>query len=286
MCFANKHRIQQSASKIFKQFKHSPRRNFGCLGKTLHTLGPLAFQTVLFGYQFAFHLPAVMVKYLGTGGNFSFLRGAHKAAHGERPVDYQMKRDLAATLGPGISECQPHSTSVTNGATEYYGETVLARAKSPSEAFWHMTSYYRDGCGLAPWTKSLETIADLYALDCEASSSTSPARRRSSSSASSGIFNNGVKGAMHAPATIIWGEKDQACSKAICLDGIGDYLAKDSEVTLLPRSGHWTPVEAESRGALARVIGLYATSGDKRPVSSVTKYVDEVYNGATLMVKK
>ena len=75
---------------------------------------------------------------------------------------------------------------------------------------------------------------------------------------------------MHAPATIIWGEKDLACSKAICLDGIGDYLAKDSEVTLLPRSGHWTPIEVESRAALARVIGMYATNGGN-PVLSVTK---------------
>ena len=285
MCLANRDRILHSATKIFKQFKQSPWRNFSCLGKALHTLGPLAFQALLFGYQFAFHLPPVLVKYLGTGGNFAFLRGANKAAHGEHPADYRMQEDLASTLGPGVNECKPHSSSVTNGATEYYGETVLARAKSPNQAFWHMTSYYRDGCGWMPWSKSLETIADLYALDSEASSSPSPARRRSSSSASSGLFYTVAKGAMHAPSTVMWGEKDQACSRAICLDGIGDYLAKDSEVTLLPRSGHWTPIEVESRAALAKVIGLYATNGDK-PVLSVTKYVNEVYEGASLMVRK
>ena len=191
--------------------------------------------------------------------------------------------DLAATFGPGVHECKPNSGTVSNGATEHYGDTVYARAKSPDEAFWHLTSYYRDGCGWLPWTKSLETITELYALDSEASTSSSPSRRRSSSSGSSGFFNGVVKGALHAPATIIWGEKDQACSKAICLDGIGDYLAKDSEVTLLPRAGHWTPVEVESRAALARVIAFYATN---KPVLSVTKLVDEVYEGAHMMMRK
>ena len=251
----------------------------------MNTLGPLAFQALLFGYQFVFHLPARLVKYTGTGGNSSFVRGALKASHGGHLEEYSPKEDLASTFGPGIAECKPNSTSITNGATEYYGETVLARAKSPDDAFYNMTGYYRDGCGWQQWTKSLEMIAELYALDSEASSSSSPSRRRSSSSASSGLFNNIVKGALHAPATILWGEKDLACTKAICLDGIGDYLAKDSEVCLLPRSGHWTAVEPESRAAIARVIALFVKHGNA-PVASVTKYVNEVYEGATVMVKK
>lgn len=95
------------------------------------------------------------------------------------------------------------------------------------------------------------------------------------------------KGVLHAPATILWGERDQACSKAICLDGIGDYLSKDSEVVLLPNSGHWTPIEPESRAALASVIALYAGNGNegKGPMTA-TKQVNTVYKGATMMVKK
>lgn len=193
---------------------------------------------------------------------------------------------LAVSFGPGEAECKPVSGSGVNGATsESYGESVFLRAKSQKEAFWQMTRYYTDGAAYKPWSKSLEAIADLYALDGDASESNSPSRRRSSSSASSALFPDIYKGALRAPTTVLWGEKDQACTKAICLDGIGDYLAKDSEVTLLPRSGHWTPIEKESRAALARVIGLYARNGDER-VLSVSKYVNDVYEGATMMARK
>ena len=227
-----------------------------------------------------------MVSWLGVGGNFAFIRGAHKISYGQHTKEYHMMESLAASFGPSERECKPATDTGLNGASpEGYGESVLARAKSPKDAWWQMTRYYTDGAAYQPWSKSLETIRDLYALESEASTSPSPARRRSSSSASSALFPDNYKGVLRAPATIIWGEKDQACSKAMCLDGIGDYIARDSEVVLLPRSGHWTPVEQESRAALARVIGLYAKSG-KEHVLSVSKYVDDVYEGAQTMVKK
>ena len=173
-----------------------------------------------------------------------------------------------------------------NGATTLgYGESVLRRAQSPKEAFWQMTGYYRDGVASQPWTKSLEAIMDLSAIDNEASNSPSPMRRRSSSSNSSAT-NGMYSGVLHAPATIIWGGKDLALSKAICLDGIGDYLARDSEVVLLPKAGHWTTIEPESRAALASVIGLYASTGSEKKVLSVTKHVNDVYEGATMVARK
>ena len=283
---ANRDRILHSTSKIFKQFRQSPRKNFGCLSKSLRTLGPLLFQVLLFGYQFAFHLPYFLVTWLGTGGNYAFVRGAHGSAHGENKAEYKMMESLAVTFGPGEAECKHASSSNMNGAiSEGYGESVLRRAESEKEAWWQMTRYYTDGVAYQPWAKDLQTIADLYALDNDASQSSSPMRRRSSSSASSALLSEIYKGALRAPATILWGEKDQACTKAICLDGIGDYLAKDSEVTLLPRSGHWTPIEQESRGALAKVIGMYAKEGNQQMLS-VPKYVADVYEGATLMVRK
>lgn len=225
--------------------------------------------------------------WFSTRGNFAFLRGAHKVSHGKNPIQYKMMESLAVTFGPSEAECKPMSSSGMNGASsEGYGETVVKRAGSEQQAFWQMTRYYTDGIAFKPWTKSLETIADLYALDSEASSSSSPARRRSSSSTSSALFPDIHKGALRAPVTILWGEKDQACSKAICLDGIGDYLARDSEVILLPRSGHWTPIEAESRAALARVVGLYAKASADDKIPSVLKHVSDVYEGATMMVRK
>ena len=283
---ANRDRIINSTSKIFRQFRQAPWRNFGCLSKSLHALGPLLYQTLLFGYQVAFHLPYFLVTYLGTGGNYAFLRGAHAVGHGQHKAEYKMMESLAVTFGPSEAECKPIASSGMNGDSfEGYGESVLRRAKSPKEAWWQMTRYYTHGVAIKPWSKSLETLADLYALDNGASESSSPGRRRSSSSASSALFPDIYKGALHAPSTIIWGEKDQACTRTMCLDGIGDYLAKDSEVTLLPRSGHWTPIERESRGALARVIGLYARNRDEK-VLSVSKYVNDFYEGATVMVRK
>jgi pimeloyl-ACP methyl ester carboxylesterase len=283
---ANRNRILSSASKIFKQFRQSPWTNFGCLSKSFKTLKPLLWQMLLFGYQFAFHLPPYFAILLGMGGNQAFLRGANQAAYGAHKSDYKIMESLAVSMGPSEAECNSGSQSGMNGAPpKSYGASVLDRAKSPKLAWFQMTRYYTDGAGSKPWCKSLETIADLYALESEASASPSPARRRSSTSTSSSIFPDVYKGALRAPTTILWGEKDQACTKRVCLEGIGDYLAKDSEVILLPRSGHWTPVEPESRAALARIIGFYA-SGKGEKEGSVVKYANEVYEGATLMVKK
>jgi hypothetical protein len=290
LAFANKDRILNSASKIFKQFKQAPKRNFGCLSKAFNALKPLMIQTMLMGYIFAFHLPAALVKYLGVAGNYSFVRGANWSGYGKGSKEYHVQECMASSFGPGAEECKT-STSAMNGTDgingekngETYGPSVVERAESPEEAFWNMTGYYRDGAGWRPWTKSLETITDLYALETSASESSSPGRRRSS--VSNSLFIDQYKGSLHAPTYVLWGEKDQACSRPICLDGIGDYLAKDSEVTLLPRSGHWTPVQKDARPALATVISLFA-GRDAKPVARMTPEVQKVYEGAVLMVKK
>ena len=246
-------------------------------------------QTLLMGYIFAFHLPPVFVKYLGVAGNYSFIRGANWSGYGKRSKEYRVQECMASSFGPGPEECKTSTvgirgTNSVNGETQAtYGPSVLERAKSPEEAFWNMTGYYRDGAGWAPWSKSLEAITDLYALETSASESSSPGRRRSSLTTS--MFGDKYKGSLHAPTYILWGEKDQACSRPICLDGIGDYLGRDSEVTLLPRSGHWTPVQKDARPALATVIALFA-GRDAKPVSKMTTEVQKVYDGASLLVKK
>lgn len=103
------------------------------------------------------------------------------------------------------------------------------------------------------------------------------------------MFGDLYKGSLHAPSTILWGQKDQACSQVICLDGIGDYLARDSEVILLPRTRHWTPVEGEARKALARILELLISQKVGQGALSlgeVEKAVKQVYEGATVMVRK
>lgn len=284
LALANKDRILNSASKIFKQFKQSPKHHFACLSKTLKTLAPLLTQTMLMGYIFVFHLPSFFVRFMGVAGNYSFIRGAHWSGYGKGSKEYHVQECMASTFGPGPEECKTSTVSTANNKKgETYGSSVLQRAQSPKEAFWNMTGYYRDGVGTHPWSKSLETITDLYALETSASESSSPCRRRSSISHS--LFVDNYKGSLKAPAYILWGEKDQACSRPICLDGLGDYLAKDSEVTILPRSGHWTPVQQDARAALATVIGLF-TGKDAKPVPKMTAEVQKVYEGAVLMVKK
>lgn len=236
------------------------------------------------GYIFIFNLPAFLVNYIGVGGNYSFVRGAHRLSYGREAKDYRVQESMAASFGPSTEECKTSTASGVNGKdADTYGSTVLERAKSSKEAFWNMTGYYRDGAGTEPWTKSLEILADLYPLEELASQSNSLGRRRPS--VSNSLFADPVKGSLKAPTYVLWGEKDRACSRPMCLDGLGDYLGKDSEITILPRSGHWTPVEAESRLAVATAIGSYAGKYTN-PVSKMTSEVQKRYPDAVLMVKK
>lgn len=235
------------------------------------------------GYIFAFNLPAVFVRYLGCAANYAFVRGANSLGYGPKSKDYRAQECKASSFGPGLEECR---TSIASSGTtaDMYGSTVLERAKSHGTAFYNMTGLYRDGAGTAAWSKSLETIADLYALETSASNSPSPSRRRSSIS-NGALFTDPYKGSLKAPTYVLWGEKDQACGRAICLDGLGDYLGKNSEITLLPRSGHWTPVQQNSRTVLAKMINLCAGK-DAKPVPNMTHEVAKLYEGAVLVAKK
>ncbi|RMZ86185.1 hypothetical protein DV737_g284, partial [Chaetothyriales sp. CBS 132003] len=275
LAYANRDKGIRAAGKAFRTFASSPRENWNYLRIGIETLRPLIRQVFLFGYQYAFQLPAPMVKFLGTAGNYSFVRGAGMAKYGKKGrSEFHEKEEIAATLGPGVNEAKPHAASVANDlATDTYGETVSERAKSEATAFYTMTSYYRDGCGWNDWTKAPELLARLRALDPNTAATTAPANA------------SGIKGALHAPLTMIWGEKDLACTMPVCLDGIDAYLAPSSEVTLLPRSGHWTAIEKESRAAVAKLLALYAAGGDTA-VPSVTDAIRQSYAGATLKVKR
>lgn len=209
----------------------------------------------------------------------AFLKGVFSRAYGKASDDFNIQEPLAATLGPGVIEVE---TKTASGET--YGPSVHARAASSARAFWTMTAYYRDGLATSHWDKTIETVADLYNLESSASAGNSPLHRRSSSSASSALFTEQYKGSLRAPCTILWGEKDIAVGKAICLDGIGDYLARGSEVIILPRTAHWTTVDREGRKTVVKAMSLCAKDG-KLPVY-IAKDVDSVYTGAEVMVKK
>ncbi|RMZ89280.1 hypothetical protein DV736_g3499, partial [Chaetothyriales sp. CBS 134916] len=275
LAYANRDKGIKTAVKAFRTFASSPRENWSYLQTGIETIRPVLRQAFLFGYQYAFQLPAPMVKFLGTAGNYAFVRGAGKAKYGKLgQSEFHEKEEIAATFGPGVNEARPHAATVANDlATDTYGETVPERAKSEATAFYTMTSYYRDGCGWHDWTKTPGILASLRALNPKTAATTAPANE------------NGIKGALQAPLTMLWGEKDLACTMPICLDGIDAYLAPNSEVTLLPRSGHWTAIEKESRTAVAKLLALYAAGGDAA-VPSVTNAIRESYPGATLKAKR
>lgn len=53
-----------------------------------------------------------MVKYLGTGGNHAFLRGATSIAYDIKDrKEYNVQESLASTLGPGSPECNSWTQS-------------------------------------------------------------------------------------------------------------------------------------------------------------------------------
>ena len=291
LALANKDNILDSSKKIFNTFRQAPFARRSCLRKSFDTLKPLLIQLLLFGYIAAFHLPRLMVAYLGTGGNSAFLRGALRAAHGKDKSEFSVASSMASTLGPSENECKTqisddtiacHNVDGTENVLSY-SLAVQGRARNPSSCFLDKTGYYTDGAGTQKWQKSLETLALLYNIETENSTSTDLRRRRSSSS---GIFEPAHGGCLKAPVTIIWGQMDQACTQRICLDGIGDYLAQKSQVVLLPRTGHWTAVEKESRIALGKVIEWYVDGGDLEAKGDVASVVRQVYQGATLLVKK
>jgi hypothetical protein len=83
-------------------------------------------------------------------------------------------------------------------------------------------------------------------------------------------------------ATFVWGQKDSALVESLVIHGIGDYLPKGSQVILLPRTGHFTPVEKESRLAFEKVLEWIA-DGEKGDLGEA---VSEVYHGAVVSVRK
>ena len=284
---ANKNRIVESSAKIFRQFKQAPVKNRACLLKAFRTTKPLLYQVLLFGYIAIFvTLPATLVKYLCLGGNMAFLRGAHRSAYRGSKDEYSEADSLASTFGPSLSECNTELTATSfksiNKAGRY-GKQIASRAQDPGAVVMSKTSYYRDGLAFSHWTKSLEIIAELHSI-ATTNANGSPMRRRSSSNSSGALFMENYRGILHAPATFLWGQKDMACTQAICLDGVSDYLARDSEVVLFPRTGHWLPMEKESRTALAKVLEFFIVQGNV--VGTVGGLCSEAYPGATVMVRK
>jgi pimeloyl-ACP methyl ester carboxylesterase len=263
--------MTSSAEKMFKMFFHHPVSSRSLLRKAISVISPLLRQMQLFGYAICFQLPSPFIRALGTGGNFSFLKYVHKTAYGKigAYTPHDAAEAMASTMGPSPVECK-----TLNDSKDFYPDSVLIRAKTTGEFFVQQTALYRDDAIFDRWTKSLETIAGLHSLGAN------DLRRRSSSGA--GLFDNNHRQTLKQKATFVWGQKDPYLVESLVLHGIGDYLPKQSQVVLLPRTGHFTPIEKESRRAFEKVLE-WIVCGEKEDLGQA---VEEVYHGAVLLVNK
>lgn len=243
-------------------------RSRSTLLKALIALKPVLRQILLSGYIFIMRLPLIFVQYLFTSRNRAFLRMVHRRAYNTSGFsDRDAADSMASTLGPSRQECKTKTAS----GEEY---PISVRVERSTYNIHHMASYYRQGAATARWQKSVETIANLHTI------SQGNEMRRASSGA--GMFDEGPSGVLKASSTIIWGKNDVALEPQLCLDGISDYLVSRSQVVELSRSGHFTPIERESREALEKATE-WAVKGEREDIGAV---VSACYDRAVVTVRK
>jgi pimeloyl-ACP methyl ester carboxylesterase len=253
---------------MLRCFLRSPIRERSLLFNAAKSLKPIFFQLWRSGYIFAFQLPPLLIACIGSGANQATLKHIHKMSYGSQnytPTD--AAECMASTLGSSIHEGK---TQTADGQT--YAESAVTRPAISK--FVEMCSYYRDGTATALWKKSTETITSLYGIaeDNGARCIDSDAR----------ILDDGPPGALKASTTVVWGQKDHALTRELCLDGISDYLPQRSQVVELPDSAHWTPMEQEGRVALVKVTE-WAVNGEREDIGAV---VEACYPKATVTVQK
>jgi hypothetical protein len=264
---ANVRRILSTAKKMLGNAWRSPRHARVPLMQALRTLAPLGRQFFLSGYIFAMQMPVPFVLQFLTGGNYSLLKGVHLRASGGILTPYEAAEGMASSMGPSVAEFKSKTASGDTYPATLENERAFAHVM-------HMAGYYRDHASVARWEKSIQTVASLHSI------SSGKELRRSSSGA--GLFDEGPTGALKASSTIFWGQQDIALDQRICLDGMADFLVNDSQIVLLPRTGHWTPVEPESRAALIKVVE-WAAQGEQGDVGAV---IQKSYPGAKVTVRR
>lgn len=229
---------------------------------------PLLFQLWMSGYIFAFQLPQTFIGYLGSGGNQSLLKFIHQMPYEKHEYGLaDAAEGMATAVGPSIHE----SETYTAEGDKYAKSAVVRPAVS---SFVEMCKYYREGAALSPWEKSVETITSLHSIV--------QGNEIRHTSSVTGVFDEGLPGALKAPTTIVWGSKDTALTRELCLDGISDYLPRKSQVVELPDSEHWTPMERRSRLALTKVVE-WTMAQEQEDIGAV---IEACYPKAVVKVRK
>lgn len=254
--------------KMFKTALRSPFASRSIMFKAVKSMRPVFRQLARSGYIAVMQLPMTFVRYLGSGGNYSFLRATHKVSYGDSEFTVVDAAEcMASSLGPSTEECKTRTGDGGQYPASVKNERVFGN-------FDHMASYYRHGAAISRWRKSIETIASLHSI-----ARGSELRRTSSGG---GLFDDGPEGVLKGNSTVVWGKEDIALEPQLCLDGISDYLVHNSQVILLPRSGHFTPMERESRVALEKAVE-WAVKGEREDIGAV---VQACYPKAMVTIRK
>ncbi|KAK8225360.1 Alpha/Beta hydrolase protein [Phyllosticta capitalensis] len=261
-----------SAQRMIHTWMQEPLR-LTLLRNAFRTVEPILSQLRKSSYIFAFRLPVPLIRIVSRLTGTTYLGVVHTvAAQGLAQSAPSQKSTytaeaLASSLGPGPEQCvapptassssssDTKTTSVDTSASSLaYAPSVAARARSPTLAWLNQTAYYRDGVGVHRWTKSLQTILSLSALD----PTSSAARRRSSLSVGASLFDSagdGPRGLLRAPTTVVVGAGDVAFDWRLALEGIAEYVGrKGGAVVVIERAGHWLVREDVGVKVLARVV--------------------------------
>lgn len=230
------------------------------LKRAIENIYPVYSQIRRSTYIFVFNLPKPLANFVGTMGDMWFLRLMREIATGirsKRKANVEISGEQAAEFAIASTEPGTAETSFNDGDA-YYAAAVKSRI--PDGGWSEKIRIYREGLFRRPWEKSLETIIALSDLD-------TGKRGRRLSSTGAGLFEDGPPGSLKAPATIVFGKSDFAFEMHICLDGISEYLVKDSQVVVLEKGGHWLPYEEEGRKLLESVI-VWALEENRGPLKT------------------
>ena len=266
LAWSNVVRRISSSWKMVTTWAHAPTRTWSTLSKVAETLKPLFHQILLSYYVFLFQLPDAMVNYPFYAADFTLLKGVNRLQYGSDYTPQTAAECMASSLGPSAREFKTRTPS-----GEGYPASV---GRNQHTAFGQRKNYYTQGAFASKWEKSLETITGLYRL------MHGTQFRRTSSGA--GLFEGGPEGYLAANSTIIWGKADHALEPRLCLDGVSDYLVENSQVVILPRAGHFTPIDRESRLVLAKAA-IWAATGEKEDIGSV---IEKCYPGAAVTISR
>ncbi|KZF22210.1 putative alpha/beta hydrolase [Xylona heveae TC161] len=262
----NAKRIIQFSSKMLKSAVQRPSESRHVIHTVIHTSLPLLSQLKKSGYIFMLNLPMPFTALFGRLGGYWWIRYVRGLEKGAKPSfqGISVAELMASSLGPSKME-----VASATPVGERYPPSVTARLRSGP---WpEQIRLYREGLAWGTWEKSLETLGILFNLDDG---------RRPSSGA--GLFEEGPLGSLKAPATIIMGERDLAMEPRIALDGIGDYLFRRSQVIILPKNGHWVPIEDKGGALLEQVIQWAGTSRQEK----LSQRVNGLGTGAKITVER